>query len=64
MNLSTKLIRFFKADPTVNALEALRARIASMPVRREPISGQTFSYVQRDEALGWIEEAIRKAKAE
>lgn len=62
MNLSQHLLRFFKACPVENALERVRKNIAAMPVRREPMSGQMLSYIQRDEVLGWIENEITTQK--
>ncbi|WP_019997302.1 hypothetical protein [Aureimonas ureilytica] len=43
------------------ALAALYQTILKMPRRREPISGQTFSYVQLDEVLAHVEQAAALA---
>ncbi|KLJ02859.1 hypothetical protein [Luteimonas sp. FCS-9] len=43
------------------ALEWLRLKLLGEPVRREKMGGQTHSYLDASEVLGWVEEAQKRA---
>jgi hypothetical protein len=46
---------------TVGSWNWLRGVIGGLSVRKERISGQMISYIQRDEVLAWLDEGERRA---
>lgn len=58
MSLATPQPEPTRAVPEV--FKALHARLKAMPGRVEPIGGQLHSYIQKDEALGWVEHYAAK----